>query len=345
MALPILLRRALDRMHLAVAELRWWVLASAITAHGAASWALLDAAGEEKITGPTSFLYWYATTAYTVGYGDLSPQTDAGRLVTAAFVFPGAIAGFTTVVAKSLNSMGEFWRRRRTGRGDYRGMTDTIVLIGFDPERTPKMIDELHAEAGARRIVLMTRKELSDPDPRVIYVRARSLTAPEELRRAGVHNAQRVAVVSNSDAETLAAALAVTGLTDHAHIVCYFEDYDSAHLLQLHCPRVEIVVSPGPELVVRSVQDPGASRVLSALISHLDDSATLFSLEWPKGPSLTFREAAERFLDRSATLLAWQGVDDREPSFNTRGDAEIAAGARLYYVAERRIASLTEAAG
>ena len=195
MASPLFLRRLINRLHLAVADVHWSVLAVAASAHAGASWMLLTAVGEEKITSPASFLYWYATTAYTVGYGDLSPQTDAGRLITATFVFPGAIAIFTTMVAKTLNGLGNFWRRRRSGKGDYRRMIETIVLVGFDPERTPKMIDELHADlASGQHIVLMTRKELVEPDERIIYVRARSLTGKEDLRRAGVPTASRVAI-------------------------------------------------------------------------------------------------------------------------------------------------------
>lgn len=333
-----LVRRWADRAYHAVADLHWSVLAGAVAVHAAGSWALLAAAGEPKLTTPVDFLYWYATTAYTVGYGDVSPQTPAGRLVTALVVFPGAIAAFTTVVAKSLNGMGEFWRRRRNGKGDFARMSDTIVLVGFDPERTPKMIAELHADPALRsRVVLLTRKEIADPDERVRYVRAQSLTSPAELKRAGVENAARVAIYADTDAETLSAALAVVALSPAAHVVCYFQDDDNAELLKLHCPEVECVVAPGAELVVRSVQDPGASRVLGALISHLDRSATLFSVEWPAGPSTTFRAAVEAFLDQGATLLACRRAGEPEPCFNPSSEAPIAPGDKLFYVADHRV--------
>ncbi len=333
-----LLRRAVDRVHFAVAELHWWVLAAAAAAHAGASWLILALDGETKIVAPVDFLYWYATTAYTVGYGDLSPQTPAGRVATAIFVFPGAIAIFTTIVAKTLTAMGDFWRRRREGRGDYGRMTDTTVVIGFIPEQTPKMIDELHAEGHGARVVLVTRRELADPDERVLYIRARTLTDPGELRRAGVPNARRVAIYTDNDPDTLAAALAVSGLNQTAHVVCYFHDHHAADLLRLHCPQVEAIIAPGPELVVRAVQDPGASRVLNALISHLDDSATLYCGEWRGGQATTVDEAAKRLHARDATLLAWQAADALHPSFDVRSQAGLPAGSRLFYVAQRRLA-------
>ncbi len=337
MSFVILLRRAADRLHFAVAELHWWVLAAAAAAHASASWLILALDGEAKIIAPVEFLYWYATTAYTVGYGDLSPQTSAGRLATAIFVFPGAIAIFTTIVAKSLTAMGDFWRRRREGRGDYGRMTDTTVLIGFIPEQTPKMIDELHAEASGGRVVLITRKEIADLDERVLYIRARALTDPAELRRAGVPSARRVAIYTDNDPDTLAAALAVSGINETAHVVCYFQDHHAAELLRLHCPQVEAIIAPGPELVIRAVQDPGASRVLNALISHLDESATLFCAEWRGGSAATINEAAKRLHAKDATLLAWQAADAVQPSFDVRSGADLPVGARLFYVAQRRL--------
>lgn len=337
MTLAYLLRRITDRLHLALAELHWWVLAAAALGHAGIAWLWLRACGEDKLGESVSFLYWYATTAFTVGYGDLSPQTAGGRLVTAAFVFPGAIAIFTTIVAKSLSELAGFWRRRRSGHGDFSKMTDTILLIGFDPERTPKMIAELHADARGARIVLMTRKAIDEPDPRVLYVRARSLTDPEELARAGAPAARRVAIYAATDGDTLAAALAVTAINAEAHVVCFFDDGHNAELLRLHCPNVECIAAPGPEMVIRAVQDPGSSRVLSALVSHLDRSVTLYSLEWREAQPISFRTAAERFLARNATLLAWQAHRDAEPSFDIRSDAEITPGARLFYVAEHRL--------
>lgn len=337
MIFSLILRRLVTRTYLAVSDLSWWVLALCVLAHAVTAWMLLTWAGEEKLSEGLAFFYWYATTAYTVGYGDLSPQTDAGRVITAAYIFPGAIAAFTTIVAKTLQYVGQLVRSRRTGKGDYEGMTDTIVLIGYNPERTPKMIDELSADPDIRaRLVLFTRKEITDPDPRVRYVRAASLTSPAELRRAGVETASRIAVYSDDDGQTLSAALAVAGMAKQAHVVCYFEDPDNADLLKLHCPQVECVIASGVELVVRSVQDPGSSQVLSALVSHLDQSATLFSLRWMGGSS-TLRDIAAAFLDRGATLLACHRAGAQDPCFSLSSTEPVAAGDKLFYVADRRV--------
>ena len=97
------------------------------------------------------------------------------------------------------------------GLGNYDEVKSAIVLIGYDPDRTPHMIDEIITSSDiSNDIVLMTRKELDHVDPRYRYIRATSLTSASDLTRAGVPNAAKVVIFSWSDEETLAAALAVT---------------------------------------------------------------------------------------------------------------------------------------
>lgn len=334
----LMVRRVLQRAYHAVLHVRVWVLGVAVVAHAFASFEIMRAVGEGKLSQPVDFIYWYATTAYTVGYGDLSPQTDAGKLFTALFVFPGAIAAFTTIVAKILGGIAEVWRLRRMGRGNFSRMTESIILIGFDPERTPRMIDELYADPlHHHRLVLVTRKTLDNPDPRARYVQAQSLTSADDLRRAGVPTAHRIAVYADTDEQTLAAALAVAALNKTAHVVCYFAHPDSAELLRHHCPNMECIVAAGAELVARSVRDPGASYVLSSLISHLDRSATLFSLEWPKGVATTYGSVTNSLLGKGATVIATQTGGSREPLFHPGMEAVIEGGDRIYYVAEHRV--------
>lgn len=327
-----------DRAFHAMADMQWRMLVGLIVFHALSSWLLLAMAGEVELHDPATFFYWYSTTAYTVGYGDLSPQGDAGRLITAVWIFPGAIAAFTTIVAKILAAIGEIWRLRRSGKGDYSRMTDTILLIGYHPTRTPKMINELCAELNAAQtLVLLTRQAVADPDPRIRYVQGESLTSMDALARAGAASANRVLVYASTDADTLTATLAASAAAPAAaHIVCYLDDADSARLLAQHCPRVEIVLSSGPEMLARAARDPGASQVISALTSHLDDAATLFSLRW-QGTGQSFGDLAKRLLDQRATLLAHQPQSVKSPRFNPPLETTVEAGDRLFYVSAARL--------
>lgn len=329
------LKALLSRLYVAVTDLRWWVLGAFLVAHMVGTWLMMHFVGEEaEFERLPTFIYWYATTASTIGYGDVSPKTDVGRLINAFFVYPGAIAVFGAIITKAVASAGDRVRRVRIGMGDYSTVEHAIVLVGYDPQRTPRMIDELCADAAhGQRIILFTRDEFENSDARVDYVRTRSHTDVKELQRAGVDKAAQVIVFAGTDSDTLAAGLAIANLNRTGHIVCYFEDEAVARLLTAHCTNVEVVLAPAVELVVKSVKDPGASALLTDLVSATDAGVTLFSMDWGGGAPIAFRALSERLLSLGAVLVSYR---EHDCAFRY-GSGEIGPGHRFFYIAPKRL--------
>jgi len=328
------------KLYHAITDLKWWVLLVVLVAHMIGTWLLMHFVGEEpEFERLPTFIYWYATTASTIGYGDVTPKTDTGRLINALFVYPGAIAIFTSIVTKAIAQGADRVRRARIGMGDYRAVRHAIVLIGYDEQRTPRMVGELCADSEAdQQIILLTRKEFENNDPRMRYVRARSLTSHADLQRAGVADADRVIIFAGSDNDTLAAALAVAEMNRRGHIVCYLEDEEIARLLTSHCSNVEVVMAPAVELVVRAVKDPGSSQLLSDLVSHTDAGMTLFSMSWQGANPIGFRALAERLMGLGAVLVSYRGGGSAAQAGPFRfADGEVAPGDRLFYIASQRL--------
>ncbi len=332
---PFGLNALLRRLYLAASELHWGVMLTLLLAHMALSWALLGQAGEADLRPPVDFAYWYLTTATTIGYGDLSPKSDWGRMIAALFVMPGAVALFTAALARFFAGVAGRWRRRRQGEGDYSEVDGLIVIVGYDRERTPRMIAEITADARAAEIVLVAADALEIDDPTYRFVHATSLTAPGDLRRAGVERAARVVVYAATDAETLAATLAVTALNKDGHVVCFLRDPDTARLLNAHCPAVEVVLTPTVELVVKALSDPGSSRFIAQLASHTDEGATLYAARATGDGD--FDGHAARMRAMGAVLVATCAPGDNCPRFDL--DAPVRAGDRLFYVAKARVAA------
>jgi voltage-gated potassium channel len=303
-----------------------------------ATWLLMYFVGEEpEFERLPTFIYWYTTTASTVGYGDVAPKTDAGRLINALFVYPGAITLFGAIVTKAIANASNRVRRARIGMGDYSQLEHAIVLVGYDPERTPRMIDELCADAApGQQIILLTRKEFENSDPRIRYVRARSHTDVKELQRAGADKAAEVIIFAGSDSDTLAAGLAISNLNRHGHIVCYFEDEQISRLLTAHCSNVEVVLVPAVELVVKAVRDPGASQFLGDLVSARDGGMTLFSMNWRASAPIAFRSLSERLLEVGAVLVSYRHPTGNDCTFRY-AQGEIAPGDQFFYVAPQRL--------
>ena len=63
------------------------------------SWLSLYLVGETDLTSSfTTFAYYLVVTASTVGYGDLSPTSVAGRWIVILFVIPGGLSLFSALL-------------------------------------------------------------------------------------------------------------------------------------------------------------------------------------------------------------------------------------------------------
>lgn len=351
--MPVL-QRLLRILYRQVADLTWPVIAVFGGLHALLSWSLLWTAGEAHMTAPVTFAYWYMTTASTVGYGDVAPQGDLGRLVTILFVFPGAIALFTSVIAKAVTSLSDSWRKRMDGFGDYSTLTGHTILVGHHPVRTPRMVAEILAGRPGEGIVLVTHDIERNTDPRIRFVRSGKGQIVADLRRAGLAGAATVVVYADDDDETLAASLAASAADGDVAVVAYFRNQSHADLLLAHCPRSRVIVSDDVEQVVREAQDPGAGQVISLLASAVEEAA-VYSAVLP-GPT-TVGAIEARLRDAGALLLgvqtvavtveageafdptAWKGVmaPDARPRLLPDRREGLSTGDRIHYVSRRRL--------
>ena len=165
----------------------WQVFASVLLLHCGLSWALMRAAGEDKLIEPVVWLYYYTVTATTVGYGDFSPQSDAGRLVAFLVVLPGGVSLFATLVGKITTHLADFWRRRAMGKLDFAELCGHTILVGWHGEASERMVDLLLQDSTTddEGIVLVVTQEMENPLPeKVRFVRGESFHTGTLLHRA-----------------------------------------------------------------------------------------------------------------------------------------------------------------
>jgi len=339
--LPIIARGLYAR----VTNLTWDIVLILTLGHFALSWIMLTAIGGEKISSGELFWYFYAITATTVGYGDYSPVTAAGRLVTVLWIMPGGIALFTTIVAKVVRRLADRWRKRMRGLSSYENLAGHIVILGWHGSKTQRMVDHIRGDKDDkdREIVLCTVKNIENPMPdQVNFVRSTALNTPDLLARAGVQAADHIIALGNDDNETLAAALGAAAINPDAHLVAYFDLQSFADLLKAHCSNVEINVSLSIELMVRSAQDPGSSRVQRQLLSTLV-GPTQFSLHVPDNiEAVNYGALFSEFkFSHDATLFGVaKSTLGEDLILNAPSDHQVDPGSILYFMAAQRIEPL-----
>jgi voltage-gated potassium channel len=330
------------RFYVQVSALSWYTVFIITVFHFAVSWGLIALFGGEEIARGGIFWYFYVTTVTTVGYGDYAPVTQAGQGIAILWIMPGGIALFTAIIAKVVQQVADKWRKRLRGLASYENLTDHIVILGWHGSRTERMVEHIRGGQGAqeRDIVLCSAQPIENPMPdQVSFVRGPALNTPDLLHRAAVAKAKYIIALGHDDNETLAAALGAAAVNGEAHIVAYFDQQSFADLLKAHCPNAECNVSLSIEMMVRSAQDPGSSRVQRQLLSTLE-GPTQFSLRVPADANpvsygALFRELKTK---HDATLfgVAESTLGD-DLVLNAPPNHRVGPGMILYFMASQRL--------
>lgn len=331
-----------QRIYLAIATLSWGVLAACFLGHALASYLLFLAAGEVKLTdSPVTFAYFYMTTATTVGYGDLSPGSQAGRLANVLVVLPGSIALFTVFLGKVVTAISSFWRRRLQGLGDYADRSGHTLVVGWQGGRSRRIVEGLLRDrrSGSACVVLLARGLAANPMPDEIdFVAVEQLGDLPGYARAGAAGAHTVVIRGTDDDETLAATLAAQSAAPHAHIVAHFQEDSAAALVRRQFPQVEVITSIAAGLLVRAARDPGASQLADLMFaSHSVDTA--YSLRLPAGAGpLAYLDVLLGLKRRHGlTLIGMCRESGRKVDLNCPADCPVGPGDTLFYIADHRV--------
>lgn len=336
----LILRPLISRIYGSIVEMRPWFLLLVLICYLAISWTLFFLAGEDALVeSPITFVYFASTVASTVGFGDLSPVTNAGRLIAVFWLYPCSLLIYSLVLAKITSIIIERIGRMAKGLGDYSNVKGASVIVGYHEDRTKRMVEDMIAgQDGDRDIILVAVKENVIVPDGVRFVRTERLDALDSLRRAGVENAEKTLVYADTDGETFNACLAVRELNPSVHVAAYFQDADTARRAAKHA-GVETVVSNSAELLVRAAQDPGASKVLLALSSAAVDSTVYMATLREDG--LATERLSQMLARENATVLAVKTSRDRDVAPQFRPFPEfLEKGATIYYVAAARLSDL-----
>ena len=321
-----------------VSSLTWpTLIILIILPHYLGSYGLLTLAGEQFESFNTYTYYWM-TTITTVGYGDISPKTEVGKLISWLFILPGGVAIFGILLTKILESFKIYWRKRSEGSMDYSNKYNHTVVIGWHGKKTLRMIDLLFAD-GEENILLCTSKDINNPLPdKILFVKGDSLTEENLLKRAGILNADKIIILGEDDDQTLTAGLSVSRLikNNNCNVVAYFEKETSAELLRSHCDKAECIVSNSIEMLVRCAQDSGSSLVIKQMLSSLE-GPTQYRIRVQHNTK-EYGELLEEFKTKyNATLLGVYNFEIKELILNAPYEHLVKPEDTLFYLANERI--------
>ncbi|MFS1523408.1 potassium channel family protein [Microbulbifer sp. 2304DJ12-6] len=305
----------------------------------AGSYLLLSAAGESEIIAPDNFLYWLVVTASTVGYGDFSPATPAGKMVVAAWVIPLGLSLFALVITRVGFAVSEFVHRGKRGLRMTNHVNHTVI-IGWNGTRTLRLIELLLSKTNgaAAEIVLCVEADIENPMPgRIDFVRVESFSHIESMQRAGLADAARIIIDNPLDDVTLTTALFCDKYSPNSHKTAYFQDENVGELLRAHCPNIECIPSVAVELLAKSSLDPGSARLHRQLLDSTY-GMTQYSVEYFGEEPLPVAALFDHFKrDLSATLIAVRRKGVVTIAVNPALTDQVGKGDMLYYISAKRL--------
>ena len=202
--------------------------------------------GYSFFEGMTLFEAFYMTliTISTVGFGEIKPLTEVGRLITVVVIVTGISTGTYTIgmVARIFieGELSKFFGRRRLEK-QISELKDHFIICGYG--RIGRIIcRELHADAIAFVVI--------DEDPAAAEKIAeegflflqRDATLEETLEAAGIESARGIVTAVSSDANNVYITLTARGLRPDIFVLARSSDVkNEAKLKRAGATRV---VSP-----------------------------------------------------------------------------------------------------
>jgi len=198
----------------------------------------VDRNGYRDVRGePLTFLdclYFAAVSLSTTGYGDITPYSEAARLVNTVVFTPLRIAFLVVLVGTTLELLSE---RSRQGwkiqRWRNRVRNHTIV-IGYGTKGKRAVAARVSDEAAQGEIVVVDtdRTALEHAATAGLVTVHGDGTKSDVLRLAGAQHASSIIVATNRDDAAVLVTLTARELAPKARIVAAIREAENSHLLR-----------------------------------------------------------------------------------------------------------------
>jgi voltage-gated potassium channel len=205
---------------------------------GAAVVVYLDRNGYRDVRGERltflDCLYFSAVSLSTTGYGDITPYTEAARLVNTVVFTPLRIAFLVVLVGTTLEVLSE---RSRQGwkiqRWRNRVRNHTVVIgYGTKGKRAVAAIVSDDAAQGEIVVVDTDRGALEHAATAGLVTVHGDATKSDVLRLAGAQHASSIIVATNRDDTAVLVTLTAREIAPKARIVAAIREAENSHLLQ-----------------------------------------------------------------------------------------------------------------
>ena len=293
------------------------ILLGTIVFHVLEGWSILDS------------LYVTAQTVTTVGFGDLTPRTPAGRAFAAIFMMVSVgvvLYALTTTVQTIVHSelFATYGRSRKMSK-----LRDHFIVCGAGRVGS-HLIRGLRAVDATFVVVETDSAKVEALTDLNIPVLPRDATLEETLHEAGVEHARGLATCLPDDADNVYVVLTARDLNPNIHIVARAaEEQAESKLIRAGANRVVAPTIIGGHRMAMALTKPAVGDFLDSITAnHLE--LGFEQLEVDAVSTLVGRKLSETVI-RSELNIVVVSIrrNDGKIIFNPSGEAKIEAGDML----------------
>lgn len=234
-------------------------------------------------------LYMTVTTMATVGFGEIHPLSQTGRLFTIILIVlgvGGALYLLTAIMQFVFEGhLGRDLERRRMIRR-IENLRDHFILCGFG--RVGRQVALDFQTANVPFVIIDVNQISLDAATEDGYLCVRGDAAEDDtLRRAGVERARGLVTCVNSDADNIFVVLSARALRSDLFIVARSNNDEAAP--KLRRAGADRVVSPygiGGRQMAMLATRPAAVELIDRVLSHADVDLLLEDVTVRAGSSL-----------------------------------------------------------
>lgn len=294
---------------------------------------------------PTNFenpfigLWWVMTTVTTVGFGDYSPITNAGK-VFGLFLYLTGIGLIGIILGKIVDSFTLYRRLKGAGKLSYKG-ENHFVLVGWS-SKAKKTLDEVLLNKHIKSdIVLIDLLEASPIEHENFHYIYGDPTSYKVLQQANILKSNSVIIFAPESQDELfadgkslliASAIESYGIKHDINIYTIVEMIRESHLHIFHHVKVDEFIPSNdafPYLMAKSMMNHGSSQLFMQLLSkRYGDDIWRIS---PHPSWKTYRDAFSELRDKGANLIS----ADNDLGIIRRLDDKIPENCNLYIICNK----------